>query len=415
MVLVRWIAVAFALVQILAYSDRPYPDNLPVKALALGATGLLAAGNLTAWLAHRRARTARQARRLAVASLAMDVFIASAIVWLWAFDPLSALWSVLFIPPLEGAIKFQLVGSLGTWLAVTGLYVGREFWGAATYPDSAVQWNSITFRMGIGLIIALVAGFIARNLTRQKELLEDALASLARTDRLRANLVSTLAHDVRNPLAAIRGTLRTVLSRPDRMTDQTRTELLTTADRQAGRLERLAADLLDLARLERGRLELSLGPVRLRESVLAALAYIDPHEEFDVSVDPDLVVRADAGRLEQIVVNLAANAFRYGKPPYEVEAVLDSRMVTIEVRDAGPGVPEDEIESLFEPFRTERQGGSVGFGLAIVHALAEAHGGRVSYRARPEGGACFELRLPRSDEDPEPLSKSTGKAYHSGP
>jgi signal transduction histidine kinase len=277
MVLVRWIAVAFALVQILAYSDRPYPDNLPVKALALGATGLLAAGNLTAWLAHRRARTARQARRLAVASLAMDVFIASAIVWLWAFDPLSAL-----------------------------------------YPDSAVQWNSITFRMGIGLIIALVAGFIARNLTRQKELLEDALASLARTDRLRANLVSTLAHDVRNPLAAIRGTLRTVLSRPDRMTDQTRTELLTTADRQAGRLERLAADLLDLARLERGRLELSLGPVRLRESVLAALAYIDPHEEFDVSVDPDLVVRADAGRLEQIVVNLAANAFRYGKPPYEV-------------------------------------------------------------------------------------------------
>lgn len=407
MIVVRWVAVGFALLQILAYADRPYPDDLPVKALALTATALLAAGNAVAWFLLSRAQGRWQARRLAVGTLAMDILIASAIVWLWAFDQGSALWAVLFIPPLEGAIKFQLAGSLATWVTVTGIYVGREFWAAATYPQSVVQWNSITFRMGIGLIIAMVAGFMARNLTRQKDLLQRALTSVARTDALRASLVSTLAHDVRNPLAAIRGTLRTVLSRSDRMSDETRTELLTTADRQAARLERLAADLLDLARLERGRLELAVAPIRLRDGVKAALAYVDPHGDFEVTIDPDLVVRADAGRLEQIVVNLATNAFRYGKPPYEIEGTPEEGMVRMEVRDGGPGIPEEEAVELFQPFRGENHHGSVGFGLAIVQALASAHGGSAGYRRGRNGGACFEVRLPQVDEEPPPLSKGS--------
>lgn len=402
MIVVRWIAVAFALLQILAYEDKPYPENIPVFALGLVATGVLVVGNTLAWLVLPWATTGRRARGLAMATLALDIAVACAIVWLWAFDQDSALWAVLFIPPLEGAIKFQLVGALGTWLAVTGVYVGREFWGEATYADFDLQWNSITFRMGIGLIIAMVAGFIARNLTRQKHLLEAALARVRQTDRLRSSLVSTLAHDVRNPLAAIRGTIRTLLKRRGRLEEDTSMELLSTADRQAARLERLAADLLDLARLERGRLELSISTVRVDEVVREALTYVDTPEAFEIRVDDDLELRVDAGRLEQILVNLATNAIRYGKPPYEVEAAREGTDVAIAVRDHGRGIPPGERELLFEPFRVEQHNTSVGFGLAIVKALAEAHGGGVEYRDNEPSGACFVVRLPGANgADPE--------------
>lgn len=394
MVMVRWVAAAFALIQILAYEDAPYPEQIPVFALGLASVGLLVVGNAAIWLGSRRVSRS-DVRRLALAGLALDVLVAEAIVWLWAFDPGSALWAVLYVLPLEGAIKFQLPGALGTWAAITALYIGREFWGHATYEDFNLQWNSITFRMGIGLLIALVGGLMARNLTRQRALVEDALARLRGIDRLRAGLVSTLAHDVRNPLAAIRGTLSTLISpRGGRISTATRLELLRSADQQAGRLERLAVDLLDLARLERGRLELTFQDVRLEPLVRQALAYLEEGDRIQVEVPDEIVVRADAGRVEQIVVNLATNALRYGRPPFELEGSAGNGEVVIEMRDRGDGIPPDEQPTLFEPFRAERDTSSVGFGLAIVKALSEAHGGSASYRDLEGGGACFVVRLP---------------------
>lgn len=394
MVAVRWVAVAFGLVQILAYEDAPYPEGIPVFALGLVAMGVLALGNVAIWVGSRRASSPR-VRPLALTGLALDVLVAEAIVWLWAFDPGSALWAVLYVLPLEGAIKFQLPGALGTWAAVTALYVGREFWAAAVYPDLEVQWNSITFRMGIGLLIALVGGLMARNLTRQRALVEDALARLRRIDRLRAGLVSTLAHDVRNPLAAIRGTLSTLLSpRMDRLTRTSRQELLRIADHQAARLERLATDLLDLARLERGRLELAYRDVELAPLIRQALGYLEDGGKVEVEIDDRIVVRADPARVEQVVVNLVANALRYGRPPFELRVAASGDEVVIEMRDRGDGIPSNQQPTLFDPFRAEAHTGSVGFGLAIVRALAEAHGGSASYRDLDGGGACFTVTMP---------------------
>lgn len=392
MILVRWAGVAFALVQVTFYREAPYPSGL-IQPIAYAVTGILAAGNLGAWVLLRRDPAFPQVRRLAWATLAMDVLVAETIVWLWAFDSGSALWAVLFILPLEGAIKFQLGGALGAWAVVTGLYVGREFYGSSTYGYELL-WNSITFRMGIGLLIALVAGLMARGMVRQRQLVAEALEEARRVDHIRSRMVSTLAHDVRGPLTAIRGTLRMMLGHRHRMEDQTLNELLTTADRQAGRLERLAADLLDLARLERGRLELSIQEVRLADAVRQAVSYVGG--EFDVHIDPEITVRADPGRLEQIVVNLAANSLRYGKAPFAIATAKRDGEVDLEVRDHGPGVPEDEVGSIWEPFRQEGEG-SVGFGLAIVKALAEAHGGRVSYRPNAPQGACFVVSLPTAE------------------
>lgn len=392
MILVRGVGAVFAAYQVLVYDTQPYPSPA-YRNVGLALAGLLAAGNLGIWLVERRVRTVSQARTMALAGLALDIAVASGFVWLYAFDQLSALWVVLFILPLEGAILFQLPGALGAWVVTTIIYVAREVWGSGRF-DYVLQWSSVTYRMGIGLLITLVAGLMARDLTTQRSQLRDALTQVRRVDRLRSRLVSTLAHDVRNPLAAIRGSLKTVLAQGERIDAQIRSELLQGADQQAGRLERLAADLLDLARLERGRLELALQEVKLREAVETALAFADDQGRYNVRIDPDIIVRADPGRLEQIVVNLAANALRYGEPPFLAEAGLSNGEVRLSLRDHGPGVPPEEAELLFEPFRTEKSRESVGLGLAIVKALSEAHGGTVTYEPNKPKGACFAVRLP---------------------
>lgn len=393
---VRWAATGFALLQVLAYDDRPYPDNVPVFTLALITIGVLVVGNLVGRWALHRARAPLAVRRVALATLGLDVLVATSFIWLWAFDPDSALWAVLFILPLEGAIKFQLVGALGAWALSAALYTAREFWGSATYPDFTLQWNSITFRMGVGFLIALVAGYMARDLTQQRLLVEDTLEDVRRVDRLRAGLVSTLAHDVRGPLTAIRTALTTLLKRGGTLNTAVTEELLSGAERQAARMEHLATDLLDLARLEHGRLELSFRDVSLADAVARALSYVDRGERVEVQIEPELLVRADPGRLEQIVVNLVTNALRYGEEPFAVEAAPADGRVVLAVTDHGTGIrPEDEA-TLFDPFRIKPNAGSVGFGLAVVRGLAEAHGGGVRYRRNHPRGARFEVTIPEA-------------------
>jgi signal transduction histidine kinase len=402
MFVVRWAAAGFATLQVLAYEDAPYPENLPVFTLALATIAVLAAGNLAGRWALTRAATYRDIRTVALATLLLDVTVASSFVWLWTFDQTSALWAVLLILPLEGAIKFQLPGAVSVWALTVVLYTGREFWGSFTYEGFVLQWNSITFRMGIGFLIALVAGFMARDLVHQRGLAEATLEDLRRVDRIRSGLISTLAHDVRAPLGAIRGALRTLLQRGADLEPEVIRELLAGTDRQAGRMERLAADLLDLARLETGRLELSFQDVSLAETVAKALAYVEDGPRMEMRIDPKLRVRADPGRLEQIVVNLAVNATRHGREPFTVEAAGRNGLVTLTFTDHGDGIPEDQRETLFEPFRVDPESGSVGYGLAVVRALTEAHGGAVTYRDNDPRGACFEVTLPAAGDGAQP-------------
>lgn len=396
MVQVRWAAVVLAAVQVLAYREAPYPPGIRTAALLL--VGGLAVANVAIWLLSRRVHTLGRARLLSLGALTLDVLVASGFVWLYTFDQLSALWAVLFVLPLEGAIRFGLAGALGAWAAAAGLYTAREVWGSREY-DYPLLWNSITFRMGIGFLIALVAGLMARTLTRQRASLEDALVELRRTDGLRSRLVATLAHDVRTPLTTIRGTLKTLARHGKRLDETTRDELVGTADHQAERLERLATDLLDLARLEAGRLDLHLQETNLRAVVTTALAFADPAGRYENDVPSELTAIADPGRLEQVVVNLALNAIRYGRPPYVVEAERGSRTVVIRFRDQGPGIPAEERAALFEPFRVESDRSSVGLGLSIVKALVEAHGGEVVYEPNRPTGAVFRVTLPVAGPD----------------
>jgi signal transduction histidine kinase len=281
--------------------------------------------------------------------------------------------------------------------AATGLYTLREVYGALVFGHAFLP-QSISFRMGIGFLIALVAGYMARDLTQQRLLVEAALEDVRRVDRIRAGLVSTLAHDVRGPLTAIRTALTTLLKRAGTLSLDVTEELLEGAERQAARMELLATDLLDLARLERGRLELSFQDVVLADAVSRALSYVDRAERVQVRIEPALKVRADPGRLEQIVVNLVSNALRHGEEPFAVEASRTDGRVVLAFTDQGRGIPEEEHATLFDPFRVDENAGSVGFGLAVVRALTEAHGGHVEYRHNQPRGARFEVTIPLAAE-----------------
>jgi diguanylate cyclase (GGDEF)-like protein/PAS domain S-box-containing protein len=156
----------FALVQVTLYRTLPYPPGSQRLGYALAAT--LALFNFGLIAASRQVRTERSARVLAATGLIGDALVASAFVWLYAFDSTAAIYSVLYIIPLEAAMRFQLGGALSLWTFTAALYAGKEVWGSARY-SYAIAAESISFRMGIGLIIAVIGGLIARDLSRQRE------------------------------------------------------------------------------------------------------------------------------------------------------------------------------------------------------------------------------------------------------
>jgi signal transduction histidine kinase len=186
-----------------------------------------------------------------------------------------------------------------------------------------------------------------------------------------------------------------LLARWDAVGETDRRSLLESADRQARRLERLATDLLDLARLDQGRMELDTEVLDVKAVVEEALSYVDGADnKIDVKVQEGLTMRADPRRFEQVVINLATNALTHGEPPIMISGTTVNGRASLAVSDRGPGVDESELAELFEPFSTERKSGSVGYGLAIVKALVEAQDGTITYEKNPPGGALFRISLP---------------------
>lgn len=255
---------------------------------------------------------------------------------------------------------------------------------------------------------AYLVGRQAEDLRAQRDRAEHHLTELERVDRFRRRLVSVLAHDVRGPLTAIRGAVGTLSRLRGRLEPEEESDLLEGIARQTSRLTRLAEGLLDLARLEEGRLALDVREVQLRRAVSEALSYVDPEGRIQVEIDPGIDVLADPDRLEQIVVNLATNCLRHGRAPYVASATRDRSWVDLTFADAGPGVPPQVAAGLFEPFGSSGEGRSVGLGLWIVRQLAEAHGGSVRYHADRPRGSRFTVRLPA------PPSASDGARGHGG-
>jgi len=232
--------------------------------------------------------------------------------------------------------------------------------------------------------------------------LRDASAR-RRADANRGELISTLAHELRSPLTSVKGFTSTLLHRWDRFGDEQKRHMLTTINADADRVTRLIGELLDISRIEAGRLELQRQMIevpRIARGVIGRFEQLHDGHAFRLSFPPDFPeVYADRDKVEQVLTNLVENAVKYSQGgTVAVRGEVTGDAVEVAVTDEGIGIPPDQVPLIFTKFY--RRGGhgaptGTGLGLFITRGLVEAHGGRVWARSEVDRGTEVRFRLPR--------------------
>jgi two-component system sensor histidine kinase KdpD len=261
-------------------------------------------------------------------------------------------------------------------------------------------------------LLETCASLIALSVERDQSLLEANRALVqVQAEQLRSSLLSSVSHDLRTPLAAIAGAGTSLLDATGDQNANVRRELLQGIVDESRRLSRLVDNLLDMTRLTSGPIVLNRQWHVLEEIIGTALNRLRRElERHTVVVDlpADLpLLSLDGVLLEQVFVNLLENAAHYTSPGSRIE--LHARRVgdrvEIVVADDGPGLPAGSEERVFEKFyraaSTPDGRRGVGLGLAICKAIVEAHGGRITARNRPSGGAEFIIALPCLEDAPQ--------------
>jgi signal transduction histidine kinase len=242
----------------------------------------------------------------------------------------------------------------------------------------------------------------------------------ARLERSRADLVSTVAHELRSPLTSVKGFTATLLAKWTRFTDDQKRVMLETVNADADRVTRLITELLDVSRIESGRMEVHRQlvdiPERARKVIAGRVAAGDSEDRFRIAASENLPETwLDADKVDQILVNLVENAVRHGagivtivvEPVNRDDALpaggrahgAQASAVAISVRDHGDGIAPDLVPRVFRQFWRGKRRGGAGLGLYIVKGLVEAQGGTITVRSAPEGGAEFRFILPAEVPD----------------
>ncbi len=266
--------------------------------------------------------------------------------------------------------------------------------------------------------------FEGRDITKRKQAEEEVARKnvelqalyeqVRKLDQLKSMFFAMMNHELRTPLTLILGPTESLLQQAS-LTQEVR-QALEMVTRNARLLLKLVNDLLEISRLEQGKLELRYTTCNLSRVVnlLAAnftLAAEGRHITYDVQVPTQLMVEVDAARIERVLLNLLSNAFKFTpdgghitcslaiEPPSQ-DATADSEHVVLTVQDSGPGVPVEMREMIFEHFRQTEEGakrrfGGTGLGLAIAKDLVGLHGGTIQVDEATGGGSRFTIRLPR--------------------
>jgi PAS domain S-box-containing protein len=236
-----------------------------------------------------------------------------------------------------------------------------------------------------------------------------AVAALQEADRRKDEFLATLAHELRNPLAPISSGLHILKSSTDPSMAGTALEIM---QRQVGQMVRLVDDLLDVARITTGKVELRCEPFDLAAAIADAaetsqLALADREQPFTITAPPrPIYVNADRTRLAQVFANLLNNSAKYSEPgqPVSIAFARDGGDAVVRVRDAGIGIHPEMLPRVFDMFRqADRTGGrsrgGLGIGLSLVRRITELHGGTVSAHSEGLGlGSEFVVRIPAMPE-----------------
>ncbi len=317
------------------------------------------------------------------------------------FTPRSLVSEVARFLSFSGLLILTLGTALASWIIFTP---ARRKLSALEAAAERMREGDLKARApdGGGDEIALVA----RAFNRMGEQLAERDEALRTVDLMRRQMLADVSHELKTPLTAMRGFIET-LQIPEIAADQERrTRYFATLERETRRLERIIADLLDVARLENHAADFEMrvfSTRRLFEQVAGRheQVAVDRGVSLDIAVDESAdQIYADPHRLEQAIDNLVANALRYAPRDSRISMAAEARgaLITLRVTDTGPGIAREHLSHVFDrfykadPSRAALGEGS-GLGLSIVRAIVERHGGDVQVSSEP-GHTEFTLHMP---------------------
>ncbi len=301
----------------------------------------------------------------------------------------------------------------------------RAGYDTATLPQIAWQFLPIVTSHGVagvaGISMANHTGALNENEDRKLTAILDQTAiaidrallvrenaktaALQESDKLHTALFSSLSHDLKTPLASITGAVTTLRQLGSKMKQDSRDDLLLSIEEEAGRLTRFVSNLFDMTRIEAGTLKIKSSPVDAADVIVSAIERmkrLKPGISIDTSIAPDLaVVSGDSNLLGQVLFNLLDNAAKYGgDSPIAVYAKNDAGRVVISVTDQGKGIPEKDLDRIFEKFyrrvKSDGRAAGTGLGLSIARGFVETMGGTIKAEspAIRKRGTRFVISLP---------------------
>jgi len=258
----------------------------------------------------------------------------------------------------------------------------------------------------------LVLG-IARDITTRKkaeETKEKLFMKLEEANRNKTQFVSDVSHELRTPLASIKGFVSTIRSDPA-MDEPTRQDFLRIAEEETDRLTRIIEDLLDISRVESGRLKLTMHTFNIIDLIMKNIELLKPQAESrEINIKSELpsskhIVYADEDKTSQVITNLLSNAIKYNKKGGKVvvSAVQENGKLRINVEDTGIGIAEKDLPRMFEKFFRADEAAALaqgtGLGLPVTKGLVESMGGELAFKSKHGEGSNFSFTLPGQKQE----------------
>ena len=286
-----------------------------------------------------------------------------------------------------------IIASLVSTLAVNYAFTFPYFEFNFTIPENL-------FSAVVMLVVAIVTGALTTKLKQTEKIKADS-----EREKMRANLLRAVSHDLRTPLTTIYGSTSMLLENFDRIAAEDRKELLRGIRDDAQWLVGMVENLLSVTRLDNGDLRLNKSDTVLEELIDAVLVKFRkrcPDRQVEIRIPDDFIsIPMDAVLMEQVLMNLLENAVIHaaGMTRLELEVVTEDSTARFTVRDDGCGIRPDRLDDLFTGYlgsagrQSDSDRRNMGIGLSVCATIIKAHGGRISARNRPEGGAEFTFTL----------------------
>ena len=345
--------------------------------------------------------------------------------------------NVILLPDPHGSVSYPKDKALAESLHGSDLSVAQ--WvldhnemagqGTNTLPGAQAVYFPLSFHDKVLGVLALLPVNLRRVfLPEQQKLLDTFIRQIAQAitrirlaeqarntqlqmeaEQLRNSLLSSISHDLRTPLATIVGSASALAENDGSLTTADQVELSAGIYEEAQRMSNLVNNILDMAKLDAGVIQLNKQWHPVEEVIGTVLTRLQKHlqgRKVNVKIPSGIpMIYADSVLIEQLLINLLENALRYtpAGSPLEIAVDVSPSAVEVHVSDHGQGIPKGMENKLFEKFyrvHQESAQSGVGLGLAICRAIIEAHGGTIKAQNRPEGGARFSFVIPLDREPP---------------